>query len=354
MISSLGPEEAQWVKCCLLPLPSPSTWYSLWELLFNTSFCRGTVIFRRGSYFFYVFFSVLTKRNSDQTVAKLSLLGQRTKPAVYAMSSPAGKLIKVGSYFFDISYERGGGGNNREGELFKGGVNRGSTAIEGESFQRLCWEGESFKSVVYRRNTVLEIWSVWKIWVQLRFVKFSILKRGHRWFSRKELINPFRCDRSKSNNSDLVVFVGFVWSQFLSGFKKQIHRCKGIVIALKRMACLQKFSKTSLRYGQSKLVDTSTSRSIGCDASDAGQSVSCSMAIITRSDFDCVHEVSSKSLAIGSKKNGLHSFSRDQKRPAGTNTCPHSKRYKCGMLLLRSFHKLCHEKIFPLVCLWKQ
>ena len=64
--------------------------------------------------------------------------------------------------------------------------------------------------------------------------------------------------------------------------------------------------------GRSKLADTSTPRLIGRDTGDAGQSVSCSMAIITRSDFDCAHEVSSKSLAIDSKKNGLHSFSRDQ------------------------------------------
>ena len=28
------------------------------------------------------------------------------------------------------------------------------------------------------------------------------------------LINPFRCDRSKSNDCDFVVFAGFVWSQF--------------------------------------------------------------------------------------------------------------------------------------------
>ena len=37
---------------------------------------------------------------------------------------------------------------------------------------------------------------------------------------------PFRFDRSKSNNSDLV-FAGFVWSQFFVRFQKQIHRWKG-------------------------------------------------------------------------------------------------------------------------------
>ena len=98
------------------------------------------------------------------------------------------------------------------------------------------------------------------------------------------------------------------------------------------MACLQKTNKEWLRDGRSKLADASTSRSISHDADDVGRSVSCSMAITTRSDFDCVHEVSTKSSAIDSKKNGLHSFSRDQKRPAfvlksSTNTCPLSKRY---------------------------
>ena len=48
-----------------------------------------------------------------------------------------------------------------------------------------------------------------------------------------------------------------------------------------------------------------TSRPIGHDAGDAGQSVNCSMAIITRSDFDWGHEMSSKSLAIDSKGTGF-------------------------------------------------
>ena len=48
-------------------------------------------------------------------------------------------------------------------------------------------------------------------------------------------------------------------------------------------------------------------------------------------DFDWVHEMASMNLAINSKKNGLHSFSRDQERPAflqksSRRTCPHSKR----------------------------
>ena len=82
------------------------------------------------------------------------------------------------------------------------------------------------------------------------------------------------------------------------------------------MACLQKSNKKWLCDGSSKFAEASTSRSIGRDTGDAGQSVSCSMAIITRSDFDCVHKVSWKSLAIDSKKNELHSFSGDQERPA--------------------------------------
>ena len=91
------------------------------------------------------------------------------------------------------------------------------------------------------------------------------------------------------------------------------------------------------RDGRSTLGDVSASRSIGHEGGDAGQCVSCSMAIITRSDFDCVHEVSAKSLGIDSKKNGFHSFSRDQERPAfllksSTNTCPLSKRSNFALL----------------------
>ena len=91
-----------------------------------------------------------------------------------------------------------------------------------------------------------------------------------------------------------------------------------------------KSNKKWLRDGRSKLGDASASQSIGRDAGDAGQCLSCSMAIITRSDFNCVHEMSLNSLAIESKKNGFHSFNRDQERPAfvlksSTNTCPHSK-----------------------------
>ena len=44
------------------------------------------------------------------------------------------------------------------------------------------------------------------------------------------------------------------------------------------------------------------SRSVGRDASGAGQSVGCSVAIVSRNDFDCVHEVASKSLAIDSRR----------------------------------------------------
>ena len=104
------------------------------------------------------------------------------------------------------------------------------------------------------------------------------------------------------------------------------------------MACLRKSNKKWLRDGCSKLGDASASRSIGCDARDADQCVSCSMAIITHSDFDCAHEVSSKSLAIDSKNNGFHSFNRDQDWPAfvlksSTNTFPHSKRHNFAIWL---------------------
>ena len=98
------------------------------------------------------------------------------------------------------------------------------------------------------------------------------------------------------------------------------------------MACVQNSNKTWLRDRRSKLGNTTASQSISRDAVDAGQCMSCSMAITTRCDFDCVHEVSSKSLAINYKKNGFHSFNRDPEQPAivqksSSNTCPHSKHH---------------------------
>ena len=44
-------------------------------------------------------------------------------------------------------------------------------------------------------------------------------------------------------------------------------------------------------WKSSKFLDALTSQPVGRDACDAGQSVGCSMAIVTRNDFDCVHEM---------------------------------------------------------------
>ena len=96
------------------------------------------------------------------------------------------------------------------------------------------------------------------------------------------------------------------------------------------MTFLRESDKKWLHDNCLKLVDASTSQSIGRDAGNAGQSTRCSMSIATRNDFDWVHEMASMNLAINSKKNGLRSFSRDQERPAfpqksSRHICPHSK-----------------------------
>ena len=101
------------------------------------------------------------------------------------------------------------------------------------------------------------------------------------------------------------------------------------------MTCLRESDKKWLRDNRLMLVDTSTSQSIGRDDGDAGQSTRCSMFIATRNNFNWVREMASKNLAITSKKNGLHSFSRDQERPAflqksSRRTCPHSKPHTCA------------------------
>ena len=44
-------------------------------------------------------------------------------------------------------------------------------------------------------------------------------------------------------------------------------------------------------WKSSKFLDALTSRAIGRDECDSGQSVGCSVAIVTRYDFDCVHEM---------------------------------------------------------------
>ena len=54
---------------------------------------------------------------------------------------------------------------------------------------------------------------------------------------------------------------------------------------------LPKIRQEMAPWKSSKFLDALTSQSIGRDASDAGQRVGCSMAIVTRNDFDCVHEM---------------------------------------------------------------
>ena len=95
------------------------------------------------------------------------------------------------------------------------------------------------------------------------------------------------------------------------------------------MTCLRESDKKWLHDNCLKLVDASTSQSIG---HVAGQSTRCSMSIATHNDFDWVHEMASMNLAINSKKNGLRSFSRYQAWPAflqksSRRICPHSKRH---------------------------
>ena len=97
------------------------------------------------------------------------------------------------------------------------------------------------------------------------------------------------------------------------------------------MACLWKSNKKWLCYGRSKVGDVLASRSIGRDADDAGHSVSCSLAIITSSDFDCVHEVFSKSLANRLKNKRISQLQQGPRTASfflksSTNTFPHSKR----------------------------
>ena len=48
-------------------------------------------------------------------------------------------------------------------------------------------------------------------------------------------------------------------------------------------------------WKSSKVMDALTSPAIGRDACDSGQSVGCSVAIVTRYDFDYVHEIISES-----------------------------------------------------------
>ena len=75
------------------------------------------------------------------------------------------------------------------------------------------------------------------------------------------------------------------------------------------MTCLRESDKKWLHDNCLKLVDASTSLSIGRDAGDAGQSTRCSMSIATHNDFDWVHEMASMNVAIDSKKNELQRMS---------------------------------------------
>ena len=98
------------------------------------------------------------------------------------------------------------------------------------------------------------------------------------------------------------------------------------------MAFLRESDKKWLRDNCLKLVDALTLPSIGSNTGDGGQSTHCSLTIATHNDFDWVHEMALVSLAINWKRNGLRSFSRDQKRPAflqksSRRTWPHSKRH---------------------------
>ena len=128
------------------------------------------------------------------------------------------------------------------------------------------------------------------------------------------------------------------------------------------MACLRESKKNWLCADRSKLADALASRSIGHDAGSACRSVGCSLAIVTRNDFDCVHEMASKSSVINSRKNGLRSFSGDQERQALSRRAPDAPALVQSMITLPhdmlslcSFHdKLRHEQSFPFVCLSKQ
>ena len=44
-------------------------------------------------------------------------------------------------------------------------------------------------------------------------------------------------------------------------------------------------------WKSSNFLDALMSQPVGRDACDAGQSVGCSMAIVMRYDFDCMHEM---------------------------------------------------------------
>ena len=71
----------------LRPLPLVSTKKKIYQI---RAFDFGVQFsFRRGSYFIqYAIVSCLTKRNSNRIIAKLTILGQRTRSTAYVMDSP--------------------------------------------------------------------------------------------------------------------------------------------------------------------------------------------------------------------------------------------------------------------------
>ena len=83
---------------------------------FEGSYSRGGDIQEEEELFFNVIFSLWQIKYIFQTVAKLSILGQRMRPIVYTINSP-GSYSREGVIFsMSVPRERG---VNREGELFK-------------------------------------------------------------------------------------------------------------------------------------------------------------------------------------------------------------------------------------------
>ena len=72
-------------------------------------------------------------------------------------------------------------------------------------------------------------------------------------------------------------------------------------------------------WKSSNFLDALTSQPVGRDACDVGQSVGCSMAIVTRYDFDCVHEMNfpdqrGKSKEQKKRKEHLREGAEEKKR----------------------------------------
>ena len=91
---------------------------------FEGSYSGGGVI-HEGSDFSNIVFSLLTERNSFQTVAKLSFLGQRMRPTVYTMSSLESYSREEVIFFMSVP---------RGGSQLIGGVIQRNTAEQNISF----------------------------------------------------------------------------------------------------------------------------------------------------------------------------------------------------------------------------